>query len=111
MYRFDKNFALPCEVPAGHLATKTSRLPVQDDAGREYAVGEAAGHAVSLVDCERLSALIGKRQWCDPRYWNLSKQAVALEALPLLARHTAAVIAADLGLSRKCLVLDLDNTL
>jgi len=29
----------------------------------------------------------------------------------MLARHTAAVIAADLGLSRKCLVLDLDNTL
>ena len=58
-------------------------------------LGDSAGLGVSLVDCERLSALIGKRQWCDPRYWNLSKQAVALEALPLLARHTAAVIAAD----------------
>ena len=40
-----------------------------------------------------------------------AKQAVALDALPLLARHTAAVLAAWLGLSRKCLVLDLDNTL
>jgi len=50
-------------------------------------------------------------RWFDPRYWNLSKQAVSLEAVPLLARHTAAVIGADLGVSRKCLVLDLDNTL
>lgn len=105
------NFALPCEVPIGHLA---SRLP-----GSRYMMaqavnarlGEAAGNEVSLVDCDRLSALMGKQRWRDPRYWNLSKQAVTLEALPLLARHTAAVIAADLGLSRKCLVLDLDNTL
>jgi FkbH-like protein len=105
------NFALPCEVPTGHLAT---RLP-----GSRYMMaqtvnarlGEAAANAVSLVDCERLSSLIGKQRWSDPRYWNFSKQAVALEALPLLARHTAAVIGSDLGLSRKCLVLDLDNTL
>ena len=31
--------------------------------------------------------------------------------MPVLARHTAAVLAARLGLSRRCLVLDLDNTL
>ncbi len=105
------NFALPCEVPAGHLATRLPGSRYMMTQAVNMRLGEAAGHAVSLVDCERLSALIGKRQWCDPRYWNLSKQAVALEALPLLARHTAAVIAADLGLSRKCLVLDLDNTL
>src|SRR5690606_26477504 len=71
---------------------------------------EAAGTAVSIVDCERLAASIGKQRWFDPKYWHLAKQAVSLEALPLLARHTAAVIAAELGLSKKCLVLDLDNT-
>lgn len=105
------NFALPCEVPAGHLATRLPGSRYMMTQAVNMRLGEAAGHAVSFVDCERLSALVGKRQWFDPRYWNLSKQAVALEALPLLARHTAAVIAADLGLSRKCLVLDLDNTL
>ena len=105
------NFALPAEAPLGHLG---ARLP-----GSRYAMtlavnaglGLAAGTRVDLIDCERLSALVGKEQWTDPRYWHLSKQAVALPALPLLARHLTAVIAADLGLSRKCLVLDLDNTL
>jgi FkbH-like protein len=105
------NFALPIEMPMGHLG---SRIP-----GSRYMmvravnarIGERAGHAVSIVDCEYLSALYGKQRWCDPRYWYLAKQAVALDALPLLARHTAAVMAADLGLTRKCLVLDLDNTL
>ena len=105
------NFALPCEAPMGHLG---ARLP-----GSRYMMmqafnarlGEEAGSTVLLVDCERLSALFGKQRWCDPRYWHLAKQAVALDALPSLARHTVAVIGASLGLSRKCLVLDLDNTL
>jgi FkbH-like protein len=74
-------------------------------------LGVAAGNKVDIIDCERLSALVGKQRWLDPRYWHLSKQAVSMQALPLLARHLTAVIAADLGLSRKCLVLDLDNTL
>jgi FkbH-like protein len=74
-------------------------------------LGVAAGSKVDIVDCERLSALVGKERWIDPRYWQLSKQAVSMQALPLLARHLTAVLAADLGLSRKCLVLDLDNTL
>lgn len=105
------NFALPCEVSAGHLATRLPGSRYMMTQAVNARLGEAAGNAVSLVDCERLSALIGKQRWYDPRYWNLSKQAVAFDALPLLARHTAAVIGADLGLSRKCLVLDLDNTL
>ncbi len=105
------NFALPAEQPFGHLGV---RMP-----GTRYAMaqavnaglGSAAGTRVDILDCERLSALVGKERWLDPRYWHLSKQAVSLQVLPLMARHLAAVIAADLGLSRKCLVLDLDNTL
>lgn len=105
------NFAIDADLPMGHLG---SRLP-----GSRYMMtqrlnqrlGELAGASVSIVDCERLAATIGKTRWFDPKYWHLSKQAVSLDALPLLARHTAAVLAADLGLSKKCLVLDLDNTL
>ncbi|CAE6743137.1 HAD-IIIC family phosphatase [Nitrospira defluvii] len=105
------NFVLPCDIPLGHLATRLPGSRYMMTQAVNTGLGQAAGTAVSIVDCERLSALIGKQRWCDPRYWNMSKQAVALDALPLLARHTAAVIAADVGLSRKCLVLDLDNTL
>ena len=105
------NFPLPAEAPFGHLGV---RIP-----GSRYAMtqavnaglGLAAASKVDILDCERLSALVGKERWIDPRYWHFSKQAVSLEALPLLTRHLAAVLAADLGLSRKCLVLDLDNTL
>jgi FkbH-like protein len=104
-------FATAPETALGHLGT-------QMPGARPFMVrmvnaelGRAAGPNVSLLDCERLSALVGKERWTDPRYWHFSKHAVSLEALPFLARHLAAVIGAGLGAGRKCLVLDLDNTL
>lgn len=105
------NFALPCEVPAGHLAARLPGSRYMMAQAVNARLGEEAGNAVSIVDCERLSSFVGKARWFDPRFWHLAKQAVALQVVPVLARHTAAVIGADLGLSRKCLVLDLDNTL
>lgn len=105
------NFAVRPEVPLGHLSASLpeSRPSMIESVNRGLAA--AAGDDVSLVDCERVAAGYGKDRWFDDRYWYRSKQAVALEALPLLTRHTAAVIGARLGLSRKCLVFDLDNTL
>ena len=105
------NFALPGELPMGHLGARLPGTRYRAIQALNLRLGEEACGTVSIVDCERLSAVFGKQRWFDPRFWHLAKQAVAPEALPLLARHTAAVIAADLGLSRKCLVLDLDNTL
>jgi FkbH-like protein len=64
-----------------------------------------------IVACDRLAARVGYDRWHDPLWWDRAKLAVSLPATPLLATHTAAVIAGALGLGRKCLVLDLDNTL
>lgn len=105
------NFAVPCEVPAGHLSVRLPGSRYMMAQAVNARLGEEAGNTVSIVDCERLSSFVGKIRWFDPRFWHLAKQAVALQVVPVLARHTAAVIGADLGLSRKCLVLDLDNTL
>jgi FkbH-like protein len=104
-------FARRPELPYGHLSAGTpgTRFAMVDSLNRR--LFETAGDGVSLVDCDRLAAEFGKDRWFDDPYWVRSKQGVALEALPLLARHTAAVVAARLGLARKCLVLDLDNTL
>lgn len=104
-------FALPAEVALGHLALRTAGSRPALLARVNAELGRAAGDGVALVDCDRLAAEVGRRAWFDPRYWNRAKQAVALDQVPLLARHTAAVIGAQLGASRKCLVLDLDNTL
>lgn len=105
------NFPVPPEEPMGHLSARLpgARSSMIGELNRR--LGREAGNDVLLVDCERLAATVGKHRWFDPRYWYLAKEAVSPEALPVLARHTAAVIAGALGMSRKCLVLDLDNTL
>jgi FkbH-like protein len=105
------SFVVPDETPLGHLALRLpgSRVSLVRELNRRLAHG--AGNDVLMVDCERLAARIGKRRWLDPRLWYGTRQPIAHEALPVLARETAAVLAADLGLAARCLVLDLDNTL
>ncbi len=104
-------FVVPDETPLGHLAMRlpASRVSLVRELNRRLALD--AGNEVLMVDCERLAAGIGKRHWFDPRLWYGTRQPVAHDALPVLVRETAAVLAADLGLAARCLVLDLDNTL
>jgi FkbH-like protein len=104
-------FVVPDETPLGHLALRlpSSRVSLVRELNRRLA--HEAGNDVLMVDCERLAARVGKDHWLDPRLWYRTRQPVAHEALPVLARETAAVLAADVGLAARCLVLDLDNTL
>jgi FkbH-like protein len=105
------NFVSRPDLVHGHLA----RTLPGSRASMVIAVNDALARrvhpGVAIVDAESLASRIGKDSWHDPRYWYLAKQAVSLQALPSLARHTGAVLAATMGLSRKVLVLDLDNTL
>jgi FkbH-like protein len=103
------NFVPPHEVALGHLTTRLAGSRHAMILALNARLGQQ-GEAL-IVDCDRLAAGVGRQKWSDPRYWYLSRQAVAPEVLPLLARNTIAVVAASLGLSKKCLVLDLDNTL
>lgn len=103
--------APPPEQPLGHLGMSVpgSRQRLLQELNLQLAL--ALPPSAALVDCARLAAEIGTRTWFDPRYWHLAKQAVSPVAVPFLTRHVAAVVAASAGLSRKCLVLDLDNTI
>ena len=71
----------------------------------------AAAEGVVLFDLDHVAALFGKAQWVDARHWHLAKTGFTPEASGLVASHAARLIAAAKGLARKCLVLDLDNTL
>ena len=105
------NFALTAEAPLGHLGARLRESRYAMTQMVNSRLGMAAGNRVGMLDCERLSSLVGKSRWFDSRYWHFSRQAISLQFLPLVDRHLTAVLAADLGLNRKCLVLDLDNTL
>ncbi len=71
----------------------------------------AASGAVVIVDVARLAASVGLETWDDPGHWHASKLGFSPDLLPVYADVVARTIAAVRGLSRKCLVLDLDNTL
>ncbi len=77
---------------------------------RRLAEWAAAGDIV-LADIARLAGLVGLERWHDPGHWHASKLAFAPELIPLYADRIARTVAAARGASRKCLVLDLDNTL
>ena len=64
-----------------------------------------------LVDVEWLAQCVGLENWYDDRYWYLARLPFAQKVLPLYADFVTRVLAAIRGKSRKCLVLDLDNTL
>ena len=66
---------------------------------------------VLLLDVARASARDGIHAWFDLGRWLQGKLEIAPQAAPLYGDMVARILAAQRGLSKKCLVLDLDNTL
>jgi FkbH-like protein len=66
---------------------------------------------VVILDAAALVAWLGHKNWHDSRLWHLARSRWTRQATHLLARRYAAAIAAGRGQTRKCVVLDLDNTL
>jgi FkbH-like protein len=67
--------------------------------------------AVHLNDLHYLSSSLGLQQWHDKKFWYAYKYAMSTHGCVLAAQSAAAIVRAILGKSKKCLVLDLDNTL
>jgi FkbH-like protein len=63
-----------------------------------------------LLDVAALAETVGLADWHSPPQWNMAKLPFADVFVPLYADHVARLVAALRGKSRKCLVLDLDNT-
>jgi FkbH-like protein len=70
-----------------------------------------AGKEDLLLDVGGLAETVGLSAWHDANLWNIGKIPFANSFLPIYADLTCRLIAALRGKSRRCLVLDLDNTL
>jgi FkbH-like protein len=70
-----------------------------------------AGANLAILDVAGLAANVGVANWHDPTQWNMAKQPFALNYVPIYADYVCRIIAARRGKSRRCLILDLDNTL
>ena len=66
---------------------------------------------VYLLDYAQLTARTGWEQWHDRRMWSLARMPLSAQALSILAEEYVSFLRPMCGLNRKCLVLDLDNTM
>jgi FkbH-like protein len=71
----------------------------------------AFADGVMLLDIARISEQLGTARWFDPARWHQAKQSIAPTIAPLYGDYVGRLLASLRGLARKCLVLDLDNTL
>ena len=66
---------------------------------------------VHLIDIENLVFRNQKANWNDARMYNLTKQPFSMETIPVLSNYISNAVSGMLGMSKKVLVVDLDNTL
>jgi FkbH-like protein len=71
----------------------------------------AASDLVLLLDIVGASERDGRDVWFDNARWLQGKLEIAPQAAPYYGELLVRILAAQRGLSKKCLVLDLDNTL
>ena len=105
------SFDYPAEEAYGHLA---GVLP----GGRARMIDllnlrlrEEAPANVSILNLAHAQREVGTKRWEDQGAWSRYRQHPATEALPELAEACLSHLRAVLGLTRKVLVTDLDNTL
>lgn len=71
----------------------------------------AASERAAVLDVSALAEAVGTSRWFDPVGWNLYKIPFAPMCAGILAEWLGRILGAIRGKSRKCLVMDCDNTL
>ena len=107
-----QNIAAPPEALFGSLdrVLPGTRRQIVDGVNR--ALAESLRETTDvLLDVAALAETVGLAEWHSPAEWNLAKLPFSQQFLPLYADHAGRLLAALRGKSRRCLVLDLDNTL
>jgi FkbH-like protein len=107
------NFELPANAILGNLdaVSPGGRTRFINELNLELARAAAENPRLLLQDIQSLSARLGLNQWFDFDRWFSYKLATTIEGSFAIARSLASIVQAMYGRSRKCLVLDLDNTL
>jgi FkbH-like protein len=105
------NFDRPPWQPLGNfeVAHPAGRASFLNEVNRNLARTDLP--FVVIHDLSHISACSGRWNWADQRFYHHAKLPCAPELLVDYAHSVASIIIAGRGLSKKCLVLDLDNTL
>ncbi len=107
------NFDLPRLRPLGNLEASEpfARVNFLMRMNAEFAAYARQHPGLLINDIHYLSAQLGLEEWHGHTYWYNFHMAVSPTATVALAQSVAAIVKSVYGKSKKCLVLDLDNTL
>lgn len=106
------NFAYINDEVFGSLATSLSNSFSYQIQKLNCLLSEEANKAnVQLVDLNGLQSKIGRDKIFDDKLYFIAKMAICTNALSEVAKITIPVIKCYLGDIKKCVILDLDNTL
>jgi FkbH-like protein len=107
------NFELPHYRPLGNLDFYDihGRSVFIANLNKYFSDCAAKHNNLYINDINYLSAWFGLERWYDKKVWYSYKYAMNIDAIPLVANSVASIIRAIFGKSKKCLVVDLDNTL
>jgi FkbH-like protein len=98
--------------PFGSYDRLVPAAPAARVAETNRAIARAAAEdRVLVLDLAAAAARLGHDAWFDPVRWHHGKQLIAPQVTPLYGDLVARILAAARGLAKKCLILDLDNTL
>lgn len=107
------NFDLPSLRPLGNLEASESfgRVNFLLQLNAEFASYARKNARFLINDVHYLSAQVGLAEWFSHTYWYNFHMALSPTGTVALTHNVAGIIKSVYGKSKKCLVLDLDNTL
>lgn len=107
------NFELPETRSLGNYSFTSNESSNQAISLLNQMINEEANNLsfLNIVDRFYLSSKIGLKLWKDYSLWLTSKYSLSYKAITYLSYTVSNIINSIHGKSKKCLVLDLDNTL
>lgn len=107
------NFPLLDDGAFGQYGSKTADSFLFQQRKLNYLLMEGCQKIknVYLIDLDAIQANCGRDKFSDPKLYYIAKMPVSVEVLPEVAKKVMDQIQALRGVTKKCVVLDLDNTL
>ncbi len=107
------NFPLFNDAVFGNYANKVETSFVYQLRKLNYLLMEGCQQTknVYLIDIDAIQTQCGRPAFTDPKLYYIAKMPISLDLLPAVAKSVTDTIQALRGMVKKCIVVDLDNTL
>lgn len=105
------NYEPPATLPLGRLEGRYSWSKTNFIHRLNSKLWECDGREIRVLDMYQMAVELGRQKWHSPRWYYHSKHGFNPQMVSQYGWALAGLMRAILGKTRKCLALDLDNTL